>query len=137
MDAGKRNTLAEAEPRGGLLEEGDPLSGRRTELAVHRTRLAEERTFAAWVRTGLAAIAGGLAIARLLYESQMPPLASVVALALTVVGGGAFLLGWWTYSQGIRALVADGEPVAPRWVVNGLSILLLGSALASVVLIVS
>ena len=100
--------------------------------ATDRTLMAEERTFSAWVRTGLTSVATGLAIVKVLPEAGPIWLIRALGVLFVVIGGLAFVLGYWGYRCGAAHWSEGAKNRAiPRWLIAVLSMALLaGSALA-------
>lgn len=99
-------------------ESREELAEDRTSWAHERTLLAKERTFAAWVRTGLTAIAAGLGVARLLANVEPRWLVLLLGAILVVAGGGALILGYWSYRKTLEALEAEGVHGVPAWLLG-------------------
>jgi putative membrane protein len=71
----------------------------------YRFTLANERTFLAWFRTALALIAGGVAVVQLVPALAFPGARQVLAVLLTVAGGGlslAAVLRWRRVQAAMR-----------------------------------
>lgn len=112
-----------------------PLGEVRTDWAERRTVLASERTFAAWVRTGLSCIGAGLALTQLLGELQPKWLLRTLVLGLVALGALALLFGARSYRRSARDLEATGEHSLPVWWIGTFAAVLVGLALAGLVLV--
>lgn len=97
-----------------------------------RFTLANERTFLSWIRTSLALLGGGIAVEALTQNVFDPPIRTLLAVALLVLGAllaaGAFTR-WLRVERSLRHNRSLPLPlIAP--------LLGIGAALISVVLIV-
>lgn len=131
----QRNHLAQK--RTELAEERTDRASHRTDLAEDRTDQAAERTFTAWLRTGITAEITGLAIAKLLGEFGPAGLILASSAIFIVVGAGAYVSGLVSFRRRQSILEGSGmEASVPWfWLMHGLVLLLLVTAIAAFVLV--
>ncbi len=108
----------------------------RTEEAIQRSMLANERTFSAWLRTGLAAVIAGLGISRFLGAGNYSWIAPAIGASLILVGGGIYMLAFWSYRQAYHKMRIMDFARIPLWLLSIIVVVLLLSALLSFLLLV-
>lgn len=116
-------------------EEKTALAEDRTGWAYERTLLANDRTFSAWIRTGLTTLAVGFGVTRLLTEVEPAWLIPLLGVLFVLVGGGIFIIGYWTHQKTLRKLDAGRARRLTGWVVGAITVALGLGVLASLWLI--
>ena len=107
----------------------------RTASAHVRTVLAEERTCSAWLRTGLASVATGFAIAKLAPIGDRHWLYQILGLLFIAIGASMFVLAFTAYRRSLSRMAVPGQR-STSLVVGAISLmLLLGAALAAVLVL--
>lgn len=124
-----------ADNRTDWAEERTDWAEERTDWAMQRNVYAKERTFSAWMRTGLSSVAVGLGIARLLSAVGQEWVARTIGVLLIFTGGVTYGLSFWRYLQDYRELQEEGVQLTSVWLMGGLTLALMISAVLSMVLL--
>jgi putative membrane protein len=124
-----------ADNRTDWAEERTHWAEERTDWALQRNVYAKERTFSAWMRTGLSSVAVGLGIARLLSAVGQEWVARTIGVLLILTGGVTYALSFWRYLQDYHELQEEGLQLTSVWLIGGLTLALILSAVLSMVLL--
>lgn len=127
-ESGDRTTKDKAGAKTELAED-------RTDWAYERTLLANDRTFSAWIRTGLTTVAAGFAVTQLLTEVRPAWLIPSLGVLFVAVGGGIFLIGYWSHQRTLRQLPEEEMHRTTGWMIGAITVALLLGAVASLWLI--